>query len=155
MTDGQAPELWFYHLLHWPLERALPVLLEKSLERGWRAIIRGGTPERLDALDAHLWTYRDDSFLAHGIAGGGESDAAQPVLLTTSLDNPNDAQVLFVIDRAEVGDLTGYTRCILVFDGRDEEAVAAARAEWKRGSEAGYAVSYWQQGEQGGFEKEA
>lgn len=154
MTVGQAPELWFYHLLHWPLERALPVLLEKSLERGWRAIIRSGTPERLDALDGHLWTYRDDSFLAHGIADG-KHDAGQPVLLTTSLDNPNDAQVLFVIDHAEVGDLTGYARCILVFDGRDEDAVAAARAEWTRGSEAGYAVSYWQQGEQGGFEKKA
>ena len=31
-------EVWFYHLEQTGLEQALPELLEKTLQRGWRAI---------------------------------------------------------------------------------------------------------------------
>src|ERR1700694_4947883 len=84
----EMTEVLFYHLQHQPLERALPALLEKSLERGWRAIVQAGSEERIEALDAHLWTFRDDSFLPHGTWRESEA-AAQPILLTVSEGNPN------------------------------------------------------------------
>ncbi len=149
-----GPEIWFYHLQHWSLERALPSLLEKTRERGWRALVRCGSPERLQALDAHLWTYRDDGFLPHGVAGGGD-EAGQPILLTDAMDNSNGAEALFLIDRAELGDPQGFERCILVFDGNDQDAVSAARDEWKKAKEQDLEVSYWQQTSSGGFEKKA
>ena len=65
-------DIWFYHLMRQPLERVLPPLLEKSLERGWRAVVQTASEERLRALDDHLWTYSDESFLAHGTAGDGD-----------------------------------------------------------------------------------
>jgi DNA polymerase-3 subunit chi len=146
-------ELWFYHLERSELERALPPLLEKCLQRGWRAMVRGGSEERLDALDARLWTYRDDSFLPHG--RDGANAARQPVLLTTSAGNPNHAQALFVIDGADPGDISGFERACLVFDGRDPAALESARSRWKQAKDAGVTVSYWRENAQGGWEKQA
>lgn len=146
-------ELWFYHLERSEIENALPPLLEKCLQRGWRAIVRGGHAERLDALDASLWTYRDDSFLPHG--RDGAEAARQPVLLTTEGGNPNQAQALFLIDGAEPGDIGAFERTCLVFDGRDEAALVSARSRWKAAKEAGLAISYWRESASGKWEKQA
>ena len=66
MTGCAMTEILFYHLQGQKLEGVLPGLLEKSLERGWKVIVQGASEERIEALDAHLWTYRDDGFLPHG-----------------------------------------------------------------------------------------
>ena len=111
-------------------ESVLPALLEKSLERGWKVVVQGSTEERIEALDAHLWTYRDDGFLPHGTWRKSEA-AQQPVLLTPNDGNPNGATVRFLVDRAPLPvDVERYQRIVLVFDGEDDEAVAAARAQW-------------------------
>ena len=146
-------ELWFYHLERSELERALPPLLEKCLQRGWRALVRGGSAERLDALDETLWTYRDESFLPHGRDGAGA--ARQPVLLTSAGGNPNGAQVLFLLDGAEPGDLSGFERACLMVDGRDEAALETARSRWKQAKETGLAASYWRESAAGKWEKQA
>jgi len=147
-------EVLFYHLTRQPLDKVLPGLLEKTLERGWRAVVQAGSGERVDALDALLWTYADDSFLPHGTARDGMSDQ-QPVFLTIKEENPNGATVRFLVDGAEAPDLSGYTRAVYIFDGRDDAALAQARAEWKRIKGAGHAVTYWQQNENGRWEKKA
>jgi DNA polymerase-3 subunit chi len=146
-------ELWFYHLERSELENALPPLLEKCLQRGWRALVRGGNSERLDALDAALWTYRDDSFLPHG--RDGTNAARQPVLLTTQGGNPNGAKALFLIDGAEAEDIAAFERVCLVFDGRDEAALVSARSRWKDAKEAGILASYWRESAAGKWEKQA
>lgn len=132
----------------------LPELLEKTLQRKWRALVRGTEAGRLEALDAWLWTNRDDGFLPHGLATEPFADH-QPVLLTTGSENPNGAQVLFLIDGAAPGDLSGFERCIVLFDGRDEAAVADARVLWKSVKAQNLPASYWRQGEQRGWEKQA
>lgn len=137
------PDVLFYHLEARPLEAVIPLLLEKSLERGWRAVVEVGSTERAEALDAHLWTYRDDSFLAHGLAGD-ETDAHQPVLITTGSDNPNGANVRFFVDRAVPQSTAGYERIVYLFSGHDPDAVTEARTAW-RALRAGNAVTYWQQ----------
>jgi DNA polymerase-3 subunit chi len=136
-------EILFYHLEPRPLDSVIPVLLEKTLERGWKAVVEVGGSERADALDAALWTWRDDSFLPHGLAGS-EFDADQPILLTTKTDNPNGAEVRFFIDRAVPHDPDGYDRLVYLFDGHDPDAVAEARTVWKELS-VGHEVTYWQQ----------
>jgi DNA polymerase-3 subunit chi len=153
MTD-QRCEVWFYHLERTSLDQALPELLEKTLARGWRALVRSTARERVDQLDGWLWSYRDDSFLPHGVDDEPLAER-QPVLITTTMGNPNAANALFLIDGAEAGDLSGYERCVLLFDGRDEAAVAAARGRWSGFKAAGCAVSYWRQGETSGWRKEA
>jgi DNA polymerase-3 subunit chi len=145
-------EVLFYHLDRQPLERVLPELLEKCLERGWRAVVQVASDERLEAIDAHLWTYRDDSFLPHGTRKDGPGEG-QPVWLTTEADNPNSAGVRFLADGAEVLDIADYTRVVMLFDGNDPDAVAKARDSWKKVKAEGHEATYWQQSERGRWEK--
>jgi DNA polymerase-3 subunit chi len=146
-------EVWFYHLERTALDQALPELLEKTLAKGWRALVRTTAVERLDHLDGWLWSYRDDSFLAHGTADEPLAER-QPILLTTSAENINAANALFLVDGAEAGALEGYERCILMFDGRDPDATAEARERWKAFRDAGHSVSYWRQGAERGWEQQ-
>ena len=97
-------EVLFYHLDRQPLERVLPELLEKCVERGWRTVLQLGSEERCEAIDAHLWTYRDEAFLPHGTKKDGQAEG-QPIWLTTGPDNPNGATVRFLADGAEPPDL--------------------------------------------------
>jgi len=146
-------EVWFYHLERTGLDQALPELLEKTLQRGWRAVVRTPLAERVEHLDGWLWSYREDSFLPH--APAEEPGAArQPVLLTTGFENPNAADALFLVDGAEPGDLAGYARCVVLFDGADEAQLATARAQWSRIKATGLPVSYWKQ-QARGWEKQA
>jgi DNA polymerase-3 subunit chi len=148
-------EMLFYHLHRQPLERVLPSLLERSLERGWRVVVQAASDERVEALDAHLWTYRDDSFLPHGTAREAEAPA-QPVLITTAEHNPNGANVRFLVDGAAVpADAAAYDRIVLIFDGEDEEAVAVARRHWGDAKANGFEVTYWQPDDQGRWVKKA
>lgn len=146
--------LWFYHLERSALEQALAPLLEKCLQRGWRALVRGGLGERLDALDQALWTWRDDAFVPHGLEGR-DAPERQPVLLTASSANANGARALFLIDGAEPGDLAGFERASVLFDGRDEAALVHARLQWKAAKEAGHDVAYWKESSAGRWERQA
>ena len=137
-------DVLFYHLTESTLEDALPGLLERSVDRGWRAVVQTGTEERRDALDQHLWIFRDDSFLAH--ATDREAfPAEQPILLTTGQENPNEAKIRFLVDGAMPPELGGYERAVFMFDGHDAVQVEAARGHWKTMKDAGHAVTYWQQ----------
>jgi DNA polymerase III subunit chi len=148
-------EILFYHLQGQKPESVLTTLLEKSLERGWRAVVQGASEERMEALDAHLWTYRDDGFLPHGTWREGEA-AEQPVLLTLGDDNPNAAQVRFLIDGAALpADVQSYARIVLLFDGEDAEAVAAARGAWSAAKAQGHEATYWQGDAQGRWVKQS
>jgi DNA polymerase-3 subunit chi len=147
-------EVLFYHLEHQPLERVLPALVERTLERGWRAVVQAGSEERVDALDTLLWTWREDSFLPHGTRRDGNAEL-QPVYLTTGTDNPNGATVRFLVDGAEADDLTGYERVVYLFDGRDAGVLETARERWKAAKAAGAQVTYWQQSPEGRWEKKA
>ncbi|MDX2233757.1 MAG: DNA polymerase III subunit chi [Hyphomonadaceae bacterium] len=146
--------LWFYHLERSPLEAALPPLLEKCLQRGWRAVVRGALAERLDMLDQALWTWRDDSFLPHGVEGRDPPER-QPVLLTTSAAVANGARALFLVDGAEPGDVSAFERACVLFDGRDAAALAHARTQWKTAKDSGIEITYWKETAAGRWEKQA
>jgi len=146
-------EVLFYHLQNMSLQSVLPPLLEKSLERGRRVVVQSNSQERTEALDAHLWTYSDDSFLPH--ATGQASDIEdQPIVLSVGEGNPNRANVRFLIDNAALpADTDSYARVVLVFNGEDGEALAAARQAWKDCKARGFEVTYWQTDERGRWQR--
>ena len=144
----------FYHLTLWPLDQALPRLLEKALAGGHRVVVRAGSEARVAALDDRLWTYEPDSWLPHGSPASGDAPS-QPIWLTAHDENPNGATVLVLCDGADAERLDGYDRCLDLFDGTDPEAVAAARGRWRRWKEAGHPLTYYQQGERGGWVEKA
>src|SRR4051812_29218697 len=130
-------EMLFYHLDSQPIERVLPSLLARSLERGWRVVVQAASDERVEALDTHLWTYSDDSFLPHGTYRDAEA-RERPVLLPANDDNPNGPPFLFLTDGARVpADAAAYARIVLLFDGEDPDAVEAARAHWQTAKAGG------------------
>lgn len=149
MTD-----IRFYHLERSPLEAALPLLLGKSLERGWRAIVKAASPERIAALDAALWTFAEDSFLPHGRAADPHA-ADQPILLTEDDANPNAAAALFLVDGAAVpADPASYQRVSVMLDGTDAAAIAEARRTYRLLRESGHTLEYWRQDEAGAWRKQ-
>ena len=137
-------EIGFYHLLSTPIERALPKLLEQAWSQGHRIIVRAGSSERVEHLNAILWTYEEGGFLPHGSARDGNA-AAQPIWLTDRHENPNGASILVLVDGVDAGDLHAFARCVDLFDGNDGHAVEAARHRWRRAREAGHALTYWRQ----------
>ncbi|MDX7950937.1 DNA polymerase III subunit chi [Lichenihabitans sp. Uapishka_5] len=150
-------EVWFYHLETQGLDAVLPVLLRRSLDRGWRVAVQGTAPERLQVLDSLLWTFDEASFLPHAVKGDGNA-ALQPVLLTDDDENPNGAALRIFIDRAVAQpalERQDYARAMLMFDGRDDEAVADARRQWSALKGASHTVTYWQQSHEGRWEKRA
>ncbi|WP_457105281.1 DNA polymerase III subunit chi [Methylobacterium sp. P5_C11] len=148
-------EILFYHMQRQPLEKVLPNLVERSRERGWQAAIQAASEERLQALDDHLWTYTDESFLPHGT--DREPDAAsQPVVLTLRDVNPNAASIRFLVEGADLPpDAGAYERICILFDGSDQDALLRAREQWKQAKAAGHEVAYWQQDESGRWNKKA
>jgi DNA polymerase-3 subunit chi len=148
-------EVLFYHLKGQTLEQVLPPLLQKSLQRGWRVVVQAASDERIEGLDAHLWTWRDDSFLPHGTWRDSEAPA-HPVLLTVNDANPNGAGVRFLVEGAGMpGDAASYHRIVLLFDGEDPEAVETARTRWGEAKAAGFDVTYWQADERGRWQRQA
>lgn len=154
MGEASATEVYFYHLETRSLDQVLPTLLELSLKRGWRAAVQAASEERVEALNTLLWTYRDESFLPHGTARDGRA-AEHPIYLTAGDDNPNAAQIRFLVDGAVLADASPYVRVAYVFDGRNAEAVAQAREAWQAVKAEGLAVSYWQQDGDGRWQQKA
>ncbi len=140
-------EIGFYHLRTMPLDRALPKLLERAVAGGQRVVVIAGSPERVEYLNALLWTYDEASFLPHGSARDGNA-ASQPIWLASADENPNGASLAMLVDGASA-DPAHYARCFDIFDGNDEAAVAAARRRWSEAKAAGHALTYWQQTERG------
>lgn len=137
-------EALFYHLTESRLEDALPALLERSLSRGWKVVVQVGSDERLEALDTHLWTYTDESFLAHGPESEPLAEL-QPIILTSGDGNANGANIRFFVDGARPQSVEGYERLIFLFDGHDTAQVEAAREDWKKVKSDGFSATYWQQ----------
>lgn len=147
-------DIRFYHLLRQTLEEALPKLMLKVSEAGLRAVIKAPDEAVIDRLDKALWEFEPESFLPHD-KDGCDHPADQPFFLTVEDENPNDSSVLVLINAAEMVGFEQYDRCLYMFDGRDENIVAAARKDWKAWSNENYSMSYWQQKELGGWEQKA
>jgi DNA polymerase-3 subunit chi len=148
-------EILFYQLKGQTPEQVLPSLLVKSLERGWRVVVQASSDERVEALDAHLWTWRDDAFLPHGTWRDTEA-AEHPIVLTVNDGNPNRATVRFLVDGAAMtADFSAYERIGLLFDGDDPDALDAARKRWTDAKAGGAEVTYWQADEHGRWRRQA
>ena len=145
-------EFRFHHLERRRVDQALPDLIERIRAEGRHVVVRAASAELVEALNDRLWTYDDASFLPHGAAGDGDP-TTQPVFLTERIENPNGASALIALAGAETSDDSAFDLVVRLFDGRDGEAIQEARREWKRLKDEGFALSYWREGDDGGWEK--
>lgn len=152
MAAGQT-DYWFYHLEASTLEGVLPGLLEKTLEKGWRALVKL-PQEKLAEMDAFLWTFRDDAFLPHG-RDDEPMETLQPILLSATKDSAEGFDAVFLIDGAELSDMAGVSRAMVMINGRSQEDITRERGRWKALKDAGESLSYYQQDERGRWAKKA
>jgi DNA polymerase-3 subunit chi len=144
-------EIGFYHLTRSRRAEALPALLGRTLAAGERAVVLCETPEELAALDTALWTCPNPDWLPHGTQATPHPEW-QPIYLTLADENPANAAFLFRLGGTP--DVTAYRRVFDLFDGTNEDQVAAARARWTAAKAAGHTLTYWRQTAQG-WEKSA
>lgn len=131
----------FYLLESGGPDLALAPLAAKVLEAGGRLLVVAGEAEQREALSRALWSYRPESFLANGVAGG-EADARQPILISGAMTADNGARYLALADGVwrEPGE-GDFERILLVFG---EAGRMAARETWRllKGRE-GWACHFW------------
>lgn len=149
-----ATEVRFYHLTRSSVETALPAILSKATGTGQRVVVKTASAAAAEVMAEHLWSYDEQSFLPHGTKKDGHAQR-QPIWLTDGDDNPNGATILILTGGAESDKLSDYNLCCAMLDGADDSMVAAAREKWKIYKDAGYALTYWQQTETGGWEKKS
>ena len=155
-ANDEMSEVWFYHLERRSLDDVLPELLERTLERGWRALVRAESADRAQAIDMLLWTFDEESFLPHAQKGDGDA-SRQPILITVESGNPNAADVLFLVGGTTPEDWgeKAFSRIVVLFDGRDAAALSAARGAWKTVKDLGHEATYWRQSARGKWEKQS
>jgi DNA polymerase-3 subunit chi len=142
----------FYHLATSPVAAVLPRLAERLLAEGGRLLVVSADPAQRDALDAALWSWRADSFLPHGQAGGG-ADADQPVLIAGDPAPANGARAVALVDGQWRDEALGFERAFHLFD---DGAIAAARAAWRAlAGRDGVERRFWKQAEDGRWEQAA
>lgn len=151
--QDSGPEYWFYHLEGSTIEGVLPDLLEKSLSKGWRVLVKL-KPESQTEFDDHLWTFRADSFIPHGRDDEPMADW-QPVLLSADIKSAAGFDIVFLLDGAAVEDVAGVSRIMVMINGRSEQDVTRERARWKALKSENASLAYYQQNERGKWEKRA
>lgn len=147
-------EIRFYHLQKQSVEQALPLILEKALQKGHRILVKCADTDQMQNLDQALWSYKSTSFLPHGTQKDDHNDL-QPILLSCDNQNENKADLLVLTGGAEVDSLDDYKMCCDMFDGNIEQELSSARSRWKSLSGSDHAKTYWQQTETGGWDKKA
>jgi len=144
----------FYHLQKKTVNEALPEILNKALERNLRIIIKVDSKDEVADIDKNLWTYSDESFIPHGCKKNGMAED-QPIWITDKDENPNNATMLAIIDSAESSLIDSMEICCEIFDGNNDEVVAKSRTRWKEYKERNFELAYFQQDEQGKWQKKA
>jgi len=146
----------FYHLQKQTLEQVLPKLIEKAYETGSKIKIKIGNEARIEFINSLLWTYNEESFIPHGSKKDGFAKE-QPIWLSSEDDNPNQAEMLFLVDGAnfDISKADEFSRIFNIFDGNDEDSLQQARSFWKEVSSAGCEKNYFQQDDAGRWNKKA
>ncbi|MBX9805111.1 MAG: DNA polymerase III subunit chi [Alphaproteobacteria bacterium] len=151
---NEKAEVTLYQLTTHPLEKVLPRILEKVYDGGLHALVLTDTQERMQALNASLWTYSSLAFLPHGMDGNKLHDPADnPIWLSLDADNKNNATILVLTAGKSVEDLSPFTRCVDIFDGNDPTSLAAGLERCDHYRKQGHPVVYWKQSLSGNWDQ--
>ena len=137
-----------YHVTRSPIEKLLPRLLEKILESGKRAVLLVNQQEKIDPLSHTLWTYAQQSFLTHGSKKDGRAEH-QPIWLTHQLENPNNGDILVILEGGEAPNLDTFSRCLDLYNANDPHALSLAKRRQIQYEENGFKIAHWSQDDSG------
>lgn len=132
----------FYQLERDPVDQVLPAIAQRLLDQGDRLLVIDGREGALERLSRALWSWKPDSFLAHGLADG-ENAGMQPILLTTGEEPVNGARHVALTDGVWRESALTFERAFHFFDA---DTIDAARESWRalKGRE-GVTARFWRQ----------
>ena len=144
-------EIRFYHTLEGKLQLAVPSLLQKIYGTEQRCLLICNDAAQVKEMDDYLWEYTPESFLPHGVEGEGNEER-QPILLSTEAGD-KAFPVAMVFDADKVAALKGCDLICYMFDAGDKQNLGKARQLWKVLKDSGETLAYWQQQENGSWNK--
>ncbi len=150
---NNALEVSFYRLSTLPILRAAPKLIEKIYYSKQRLVVIVEEASMLEPLDNVLWSYSTKHFLAHATLNDPHPED-QPIYLTTKIENPNKASIIMALGMVDLDEMRGDKYCYM-FDGNVQHQLEFARKKWKEYKEQNVNITYWQQNEEGAWEKQA
>lgn len=114
-------------------------LAEKAVQQQHRVLISVTSDEELRHMDRLLWTWREQSFIPHGILGKADS-ALNPVLINTGADPVNEHDVLINLCSGIPDYFSRFERVAECVDG-DETLKAASRERYRFYRDHGYPLN--------------
>lgn len=117
----------FYQLTRDPPHMVLPAIAQNILRSGARLLVVSDE-KSLVILSKALWTFRDDSFLAHSIADGGEGDSAEPILLSNGITKINESKMIAICDGIWREEALNFDRTFYMFS---PDQIDDARNLWR------------------------
>ena len=132
-----------FYLIDKPRFREQPLLLvcelaRKAHDAGLWALVLARDAAQAEALDDLLWSFDDEAYIPHQIAGDDKEDAECPVLIATpEMDIALRPLLLNLRDDAPQGD---FERVLEVVPA-DPSARAPLRERWKHYQSLGFDVN--------------
>ncbi|MBK1718974.1 DNA polymerase III subunit chi [Thiocystis violacea] len=117
-------------------------LVERIRASARRVLIHCPDPEECRHLDRLLWTFREDSFLPHGLVGQVDPDLT-PVLISQGGSPESEHQVLLNLSLGIPDFLDRFERLCEVVD-HEPQARQAGRERFRVYRERGYALDHHQ-----------
>lgn len=114
-------------------------LAEKALATGHRVFIHTGSAEESRHMDRLLWTFREQGFLPHGLAGEVEPDL-NPILIGNADPAVEERGVLINLATAVPTFFSRFERLAECVDG-DESARSSGRDRYRFYRDRGYPLA--------------
>ena len=149
-------DIRFYHLSNTPLHKALGELLLKATATGRHALVLVNNADEAKTLDDGLWTFKQEAFLSHGVAGDPAPDKTTVWISNDHNDletPPNNADMLFLPYGATPNPDHGFDLVCDIFDGQNDTELQNARTRWTNNKENDHTLQYFQQTDKGSWIK--
>ena len=114
-------------------------LSEKAFKQGHQVFINTASGQQLKQLDDMLWTFRDGSFLPHGVYEE-DTDSTHPVLLGHDVEPDGPSDVLVNLSNEVPAFFSRFNR-VAELVGGDETQRAAARQRYRFYKDRGYTLN--------------
>jgi DNA polymerase-3 subunit chi len=103
-----------FYILAQPDERARQLLACKLAEKAWRlensVYIHAADRAAAECLDEMLWTFRDGSFVPHGLADGSDGTESSPIVIGYGVTGVGERDLLInLCDEIPAG-IEGFPR---------------------------------------------
>lgn len=114
-------------------------LAQAAWDKGKRLLVRCWDAAHARALDEHLWTFKDESFVPHEVCDAAEEllDREARIVITTRDSRPIAADILVQLAPCDLGFATTFDNVIDLVDHADEARLEQSRARYRAWQNAG------------------